>query len=264
MSGPLAAAFAQGAGRTLLVPYMTVGFPESDSTVAIMDALEGAGADIIELGVPFSDPAADGPVIQRANDRALAGGASLATALAAAKGYRDGGGGLPVVLMGYANPFLRFGLARLADECRAAGIAGLLAVDWPTGPEDELGAAVAAAGIDRISLIAPTTPESRIRTIAGNSSGYLYYVSVKGVTGESRAESADALAAGGRIRKLTDLPVAIGFGISTPQDCAALAAGFDAVVVGSRLVAAAADAGSTAAAAAAVGQIVSGMRAALA
>ena len=259
----LAAAFARGAGRTLLVPYMTVGFPEADSTVAIMEALEGAGADIIELGVPFSDPAADGPVIQRANDRALANGASLAGALAAAAKYRDGGGKLPVVLMGYANPFLRFGPERLAGSCRAAQIAGLLAVDWPAGNEDDLGAALAGEKIDRISLIAPTTPDERIGSIAEKSSGYLYYVSIKGVTGSGKASRAEALAAAGRIRKLTDLPVAIGFGISTPEDCAALAGGFAAVVVGSRLVAAAAEAGSTGKAASAVARIVSAMHAAL-
>lgn len=259
MSGSLAAAFA--ADRKLLVPYMTVGFPQADSTVGIMKALEEAGADIIELGVPFSDPAADGPIIQRANEQALANGASLASALAAAKSYRDGGGSLPVVLMGYANPFLRFGLEKLADECSGSAIAGLLAVDWPIGGSDELGAALEGRGVDRISLIAPSTPPERIRSIAENSSGYLYYVSVKGVTGDKKADRSAAVAAGGRIGKLVDLPLAVGFGISTPEDCAALAAGFDAIVVGSRLVAAAAEAGRDAAAA--VAGIVSQMRSAL-
>ncbi|MCY4324792.1 MAG: tryptophan synthase subunit alpha [Betaproteobacteria bacterium] len=259
----LATTFAQGTGRTLLVPYMTVGFPQADSTVALMDALEDAGADIIELGVPFSDPAADGPVIQRANDQALANRASLTSALAAAASYRDGGGKLPVVLMGYANPFLRFGPARLARECNQAGVSGVLAVDWPAGDPDELGAATGEEGVDRISLIAPTTPEERIASIAAKSSGYLYYVSIKGVTGTGKASHSEALAAAAKIRKQTGLPIAIGFGISTPQDCAALAAGFDAVVVGSCLVAAAAAAGSTSAAASAIGKIVSEMKAAL-
>ncbi len=235
MSGALAAAFADAA-RPLLVPFLPAGFPRLDATAELMRAAEDHGADIIELGVPFSDPAADGPVIQRANEQALAAGISLASALDAAADYRAAGGSLPVVLMGYANPFLRMGPARLAEACVQAGVCGVLAVDWPPQPGDELGEALRACGIDRIALIAPTTPAERIAFIDTNSSGYLYYVAVKGVTGAAGADAGSAAEAAARIRKSAHLPLAVGFGIADAEAAARYGKAFDAVVVGSRLV----------------------------
>ena len=241
-------AFATARPRALLVPYLTAGFPSLSDTPALMAALEAGGADLIELGVPFSDPFADGPVIQRANEQALANDASLGTALDAAASYRDRGGTLPVVLMGYANPFLRMGTAKLAKRCQASAVDGILAVDWPATVGDELGQELAAAAIDRILLIAPTTTAARVEEIDAAASGYLYYVSLKGVTGAAMPDLNKTAAAGKELRACTKLPLAVGFGVREPADCAKLGQAFDAIVVGSRIVAAAGEAGSSKAA----------------
>lgn len=247
MRSRIATAFAQANGRALFIPYLTAGFPELGDTARLMAALEEGGADLIEIGVPFSDPSADGPVIQSANERALANGSGLRTALDAAAKYRDAGGRLPVVLMGYANPFMKMGAHELARECVRCAVDGVLAVDWPARPGDGLGDELRAQNVDRILLIAPTTGAERARSIAAQASGYLYYVSVKGVTGAGRPDLDEAARAGARIRALTVLPVAIGFGVREPADCGALGRSFDAVVVGSRLISAAAEAGGNAA-----------------
>lgn len=235
MSGRIAAAFA-AADRALLIPYITAGWPRRRDTPALLRALERGGADVIELGVPFSDPSADGPVIQRANERALANGAGLRTALEAVARYRDGGGALPVVLMGYANPFLRLGPARLAAGCARAGVDGVLALDWPPLRRDALAEALRGRGVDRIVLVAPTTAPERVAALGRRGSGYAYYVSMQGVTGSKKLDARAASRAARRVRELTGLPAAVGFGVRTPADCAQLGRAFDAVIVGTRLI----------------------------
>ncbi len=234
-------------GQSLLVPYVTAGWPELGSTPKLMAELAAGGADIIELGVPFSDPSADGPVVQRANERALQNGSGLATALDATRSYRDDGGLVPVVLMGYANPFLRMGADALAERCSECGVDGILAVDWPPSEGDGLGDALKGAGVDRIVLVSPTTTEARMREVGGFGSGYAYYVSVQGVTGGAVAQAGDVGDAASTVRNATGLPVAVGFGVRTPEDCAKLSGSFDAVVVGSRLIEAVAEGGPPAA-----------------
>lgn len=236
MARPLACAFAAAAGRALLVPYLTAGWPALAATPDLLMALERGGADIIEIGVPFSDPSADGPVIQRANEQAIANGVSVAHALAATRSYRVAGGQLPVVLMGYANPFLRYGIDELAAACTECGVAGILAVDWPPSPADGLAGPLAAALVDRIVLIAPTTSAARAAQLAAAGSGYAYYVSMQGVTGALQLDTAAVAATAEQVRSATGLPVAVGFGVRTPEDCRVLGAAFDAVIVGTRLL----------------------------
>lgn len=229
--------FSVAAGkRALLIPYLTTGWPTPTSTPELMQALEAGGADIIELGIPFSDPSADGPVIQRANEQAIANGITLQHALDATKQYRDQGGTCPVVLMGYANPFLRYGIDKLASACSEVGVAGVLAVDWPPSSNDGLGTALAAKNIDRIVLLAPTTADARATQIGTLGSGYVYYVSVQGVTGGAKLDTQAVAAQAERLRKATSLPVAVGFGVRTPDDCAVLGQAFDAVIVGTKLL----------------------------
>lgn len=261
MASRIAATFAAARPRALLVPYLTVGWPTPAASGGLLAALERGGADIIEIGVPFSDPSADGPVIQRANEEALSQGASLTSALTAAAAYRDAGGTLPVVLMGYANPFLRYGPARLAAACAASGVDGVLAVDWPPGVADGLGGPLATAGIDRIVLLAPTTTQDRATQLGAAGSGYAYYVSIQGVTGTRRLDAAAVAAAGARLRVAVGLPLAVGFGVRTPEDCAQLGTAFDAVIVGSRLLEEIRDAGAQAPAAAT--RLLAAMREAL-
>lgn len=247
MASRIAEAFSSR-GQALLVPYVTAGWPGLGDTPKLMAELAAGGAGIIELGVPFSDPSADGPVVQRANERALENGSGLATALDATRSYRDAGGLLPVVLMGYANPFLRMGADELAGRAEECGVDGILAVDWPPSEGDGLGEELKGAGVDRIVLVSPTTTEGRMREVGGFGSGYAYYVSVQGVTGGSVAKAKEGVGkAASRVRKATGLPVAVGFGVRTPEDCAALARSFDAVVVGSRLIKAVAEGGPAAA-----------------
>ncbi len=224
-------------GRSALVFFLTAGDPDAESTVALMHALVEAGADVLELGMPFSDPMADGPVIQRASERALAGGMHLAGVIDTVRAFRARDAVTPVVLMGYLNPIEAMGCERFAGAAATAGVDGLLVVDAPPEESADLGAACAANGLARVLLIAPTTSEERIARICASAQGFVYYVSMKGVTG-SRDLDVDGLAqAVARVRRHTGLPVGIGFGIRDPQAAAAVARSADAVIVGSALVA---------------------------
>lgn len=223
--------------RKALIPYITAGDPHPDATVGLLHALVAAGADVLELGVPFSDPMADGPVIQGACERALAHGTSLRRVLEMVREFRETDGDTPVVLMGYLNPIEAMGLERFAKTASEAGVDGVLIVDLTAEEAPEITPSLTAAGLDPVRLLAPTTSESRLGRICGQASGFLYYVSLKGVTG---ADSLDVAALDERlaaIRRHSDLPVAVGFGVRTPEIAAAVARVADAVVVGSALVA---------------------------
>ena len=227
---------AKAQNRALLIPYITTGWPNKKNTASYMLALEQAGADLIELGIPFSDPSADGPVIQRANEQAIANGVGVKDAFDATKKYRDKGGSLPVVFMGYANPFVRFGLDQLAKQCKSCRVDGILAVDWPPTKNDELGKKLNKVSVDRIVLISPTTSIKRAKEIGRAGSGYAYYVSLQGVTGSSKLDTKKVAASANKIKQVTGLPVAVGFGIRTPKDCQQLGKVFDAVIVGTKLI----------------------------
>ncbi len=252
------------AGRTGLVTFVTAGDPGPEVTVGLMHALVEAGADVIELGVPFSDPMADGPVVQRASERALAAGTTLARVLTMVSEFRRADPDTPVVLMGYLNPIERYGYERIAADAAAAGVDGFIVVDLPPEEADTLYAAVRGAGMDIVFLLAPTTDAERMRLVCRYASGFVYYVSLKGVTG---AKTLDADAVAGKvaeIRACTDLPVGVGFGIRDGESAARIAAIGDAVVVGSALVGRIEElAGDTAAIAPALAEIVAGMRAAM-
>jgi tryptophan synthase alpha chain len=232
------ATFAQlrAAGRKALIPYVTTGDPSLASTLPIMQALVAAGADIIELGVPFSDPMADGPVIQRASERALAHGVGLRDVLDVAAQFRTGNTTTPVVLMGYANPIEAMGTAAFAARAQAAGVDGVLVVDYPPEEGAEFAALMKAHGIAPIFLISPTTPEARIELVAGVAGGYVYYVSLKGVTGAGNLDTADVGRKLEEIRRHVTLPVGVGFGIRDAASAVAIAAHADAVVIGSRII----------------------------
>jgi tryptophan synthase alpha chain len=224
------------ARRKALIPYITAGDPRPELTVPMLHTLVAAGADIIELGVPFSDPMADGPVIQKACERALAEGMSLRRVLELVREFRRTDIETPLVLMGYLNPIESMGYDAFVAGARAAGVDGVLTVDLPPEEAAELAEPLKAAGIAPIFLLAPTTSSERIRHTAELAQGYLYYVSLKGVTGSAAlniTEVADKLA---EIRALTDLPLGVGFGIKDPASAAAVAQVADAVVVGSALV----------------------------
>ncbi len=234
---PIARRFAERAreGRAALVPYLTAGFPEPAVTVEAMEALALAGADVIELGIPFSDPLADGPTIQRSSFLALERGTTVERTLEMLRTFR-GRNDTPVVLFTYLNPVYHRGLARFCAEAAEAGAEGLLLTDLPVGSDPELEGAVTEAGLDLIRLLAPTTPPERAARVAESGSGFLYYISRTGVTG-ARAELREGLAREvSALRELTRLPVAVGFGISTPAQAAQVAAVADGVVVGSALV----------------------------
>ena len=235
----LQATFARlrAARRAALIPYITAGDPHPRHTVALMHALVEGGADVVELGVPFSDPMADGPVIQLACERALAQGTSLARVLGLVAQFRRRDATTPVVLMGYLNPIESMGLARFARRAKDAGVDGVLVVDLAVEEAPEFAPALRAAGLDCIFLLAPTSPEARIAAIAREGSGYLYYVSLKGVTG---AASLDVGAVGRKlteIRRHAALPVAVGFGVRDAKTAGRLGQVADGVVVGSALVA---------------------------
>ena len=223
-------------GCTALIPYITAGDPHPDQTVPMLHALVAAGADIVELGVPFSDPMADGPVIQQACERALAQGMTLRRVLDLVREFRQTDSETPVVLMGYLNPLESMGYEAFVSGAQEAGVDGVLTVDLPPEEAAELAELLIAAGIDPIFLLAPTSTAERVRGTARWARGYLYYVSLKGVTGSAAinvAEVADKLAV---IRTGTELPLGVGFGIRDPATAAAIAQVADAVVVGSALV----------------------------
>ncbi len=224
-------------GQKALIPYLTAGDPTPAATVPLLHSLVGAGADIIELGVPFSDPMADGPVIQKACERALAQGVSLRTVLEMVRRFREHDDMTPLVLMGYLNPIEAMGYQRFAQAAAKAGVDGVLTVDLPPEEGHGLIDALNAAAIDPIFLLAPTTSPQRQRRIAAIARGYLYYVSLKGVTGSQALDVADVARHIAAIRAVTDLPVGVGFGIKSPEAAAAVARVADAVVVGSALVA---------------------------
>lgn len=223
-------------GRTALVPFVTAGDPEPGVTVPLMHAMVQAGADLIELGVPFSDPMADGPVIQRASERALAHHVSLRDVLDMVRRFREQDSETPVVLMGYLNPIEVMGYGNFADQARAAGVDGALVVDVPPEESHDLVISLRKAGLDLVYLLAPTSTEERIRKIGSVASGFVYYVSVKGVTGAGNLD-VDAVAERlDVIRRHIALPVGVGFGIKDPQTAARVAALSDAVIVGSAIV----------------------------
>ena len=222
--------------KKALIPFITAGDPDREATVLLMYALVEAGANILELGVPFSDPMADGPVIQRASERALAKGISLRDVLAIVSDFRKTNTTTPVVLMGYVNPIARMGEATFISAARAAGVDGVLTVDYPPEEATAFSAALKAAGIDPVFLLSPTTPDARIATIAEQASGFVYYVSLKGVTGAGNIDLAEVAARVDVIRSRCGVPVGVGFGIRDAATAGAIAGFADAVVVGSRIV----------------------------
>ena len=238
IQGTLAALKAQG--RQALIPYITTGDPFADTTPQIMQALADGGADIIELGVPFSDPMADGPVIQKAGDRALSRGIGLTQVLAAVVAFRVHNQHTPVVLMGYANPIERYdqrrGAGAFIKDSAAAGVDGVLVVDYPPEECESFAADLKTAGLDLIFLLAPTSTEQRMKDVGRIASGYVYYVSLKGVTGAGHLDVAGVAAMIPRIRQHVSVPVGVGFGIRDAATAKAVAAVSDAVVIGSKLV----------------------------
>jgi tryptophan synthase alpha chain len=227
----------RAAGRGGLVAFVTAGDPDADTSRALLAGLPAAGADLIELGMPFTDPMADGPAIQASSLRALKAGASLRRTLALVRGFRAGDADTPIVLMGYYNPIYRYGVDAFLADAKAAGVDGLIVVDLPPEEDDELCLPALAAGVNFIRLATPTTDDRRLPTVLRNSSGFVYYVSIAGITGTRSAADADIRLAVARLKRHTDLPIAVGFGIRTPQQAAAVAAIADAAVVGSALVA---------------------------
>ena len=222
--------------RAAFVTYVMAGDPDAESAYAILSGLPSAGADIIELGFPFSDPMAEGPPIQRASLRSLKAGTTLAATLALAGRFRDGDADTPLILMGYLNPILSYGFERFAREANRAGVDGLIVVDTPPEEADELADALEAEDIALIRLAAPTTDAARLPAVLRRTSGFLYYVAVAGVTGVKEADAAAVAPAVERLRAASGLPVAVGFGVRTPERAAEVARVADAVVVGSALV----------------------------
>lgn len=229
--------------RAALVAFVTAGDPSPAHTPAILDAIVAGGADVIELGMPFTDPMADGPAIQEANIRALAAGTKTADVLAIARGFRERHPSVPLVLMGYANPMLSRGADWFAQALEEAGIDGVICVDIPAEEDAALGPPLRAKGIDLVRLATPTTDTARLPAVLEGASGFLYYVSVAGITGLQQAATDTIEAAVSRLKAGTDLPVAVGFGVRTPEQAAAIARVADGVVVGSAIVDALAKAG---------------------
>jgi tryptophan synthase alpha chain len=223
-------------GRKALIPFVTAGDPHPSATVDLMLAMAEAGADVIELGVPFSDPMADGPVIQRAGERALKNGIGLRKVLAYVREFRARNENTPLVLMGYANPVERYGLDAFVADASAAGVDGVLIVDYPPEECAEFAAKLRAAHMDAIFLLAPTSTEARMAHVGQLASGYVYYVSLKGVTGAGHLNTAAVAEAVPRIRKYVSTPVGVGFGIRDGATARAVADVSDAVVIGSKLV----------------------------
>jgi tryptophan synthase alpha chain len=223
-------------GRKALIPYITCGDPFADATVDIMVAMAGAGADVIELGVPFSDPMADGPVIQKAGERALARGIGMPQVLEFVRNFRARNQATPVVLMGYANPIERYGIDRFVADAGSAGVDGVLVVDYPPEECEDFAATLRANGIDPIFLLAPTSTEARMAHVGRIASGYVYYVSLKGVTGAGHLDTEAVAAMVPRIKSFVKLPVGVGFGIRDAKTAQAVAAVSDAVVIGTALV----------------------------
>jgi tryptophan synthase alpha chain len=222
--------------RKALIPFITAGDPAAEFTVPLMHALVQAGADVIELGVPFSDPMADGPTIQRSSERALKHGVGLKHVIEMVADFRKTNDTTPVVLFGYANPIEAMGTQNFAQQAKAAGVDGVLVVDYPPEECADFAASVSAAGIDPIFLLSPTSSAERIQKVAQLARGYIYYVSLKGVTGAAHIDTAEVQSMVARIKARTDLPVGVGFGIRDGETARRVAACADAVVIGSRIV----------------------------
>jgi len=245
----IAATFSQlqAQGRKALIPFVTAGFPFADITPELMHAMVAGGADVIELGVPFSDPSADGPVIQKAGDKALAAGVGLVQVLAMVREFRLKNDSTPVVLMGYANPVERYsqkrrradvpaGTSSFVQDAAAAGVDGVLIVDYPPEECEEFAAELKANGLDLIFLLAPTSTDERMQQVARIASGYVYYVSLKGVTGSGSLDTGAVEAMLPRIRRHVSIPVGVGFGIRDAATARAISRVADAVVIGSRII----------------------------
>jgi tryptophan synthase alpha chain len=223
-------------GRAALVTFITAGDPDYATSLKLLTGLPGAGADVVELGMPFTDPMADGPAIQASALRALKGGQTVAKTLAMVRTFRAHDDATPVVLMGYYNPIYVFGVDRFLAEAKAAGVDGLIVVDLPPEEDEELCLPALRAGLSFIRLATPTTDHRRLPTVLANTSGFVYYVSMTGITGAALPEIERITAAVARIKRHTSLPVAVGFGVKTAADARAVASGADGVVVGSALV----------------------------
>jgi tryptophan synthase alpha chain len=224
------------AARKALIPYITAGDPQPSLTVSLMHALVEAGADVIELGVPFSDPMADGPVIQRSAERALANGVRLKDVLGMVRSFRERDSATPVVLMGYANPIEAMGVQRFVAEAKSHGVDGVIVVDYPPEECEEFARLARQNGIDPIFLLAPTSSDERIALVGRVGSGYLYYVSLKGVTGAGNIDLDEVAARIPKIRAATKLPIGVGFGIRDAESARRVASVADAVVIGSRII----------------------------
>ncbi|MEM7466017.1 MAG: tryptophan synthase subunit alpha [Pseudomonadota bacterium] len=231
--------------RSALVTYVTAGDPSAEGTTAYLQTLVEAGADIIELGMPFSDPMADGPVIQRASERALAGGMSLTGVLEIVQSFRADNKTTPVILMGYLNPIESMGYAEFSSRAAAAGVDGILIVDSPPEESDDLNAQFRAAGLDQIFLISPNSSEQRVQAVSALGGGFVYYVSVKGVTGSKALDVTEVAKNIQALRQHVKLPLGVGFGIRTAEDAANVAGVSDAVIIGSAIVELVEEAGSS-------------------
>ncbi|HYU12202.1 MAG TPA: tryptophan synthase subunit alpha [Stellaceae bacterium] len=223
-------------GRAGLVIYLTAGDPDPETSSALFSGLAAAGADLVEIGMPFSDPMADGPSVQAAGQRALKAGTTLCSTLAMVRRLRETNPDTPYVLMGYYNPIYRYGAEAFARDAVAAGVDGAIIVDLPPEEDSELAVPARAAGLDIVRLATPTSDEARLPAIVAHASGFLYYVAVTGITGTRSADAASVHAAVKRVRRFSQLPIAVGFGIKTPAQAAEVAKVADAVVVGSAVV----------------------------
>jgi len=223
-------------GRAALVTFLTAGDPDAETSLALLRAIPAAGADVVELGMPFTDPMADGPAIQMSSQRALKAGQTLKKTLAMVRAFRQADDETPLVLMGYYNPIYIYGVERFLRDAKSTGVDGLIVVDLPPEEDEELCLPALKAGVNFIRLATPTTDDKRLPAVLANTSGFVYYVSITGITGAAMADPAKVTAAVARIKRHTKLPVAVGFGVRTAEQAAVIAAGADGVVVGSALV----------------------------
>jgi tryptophan synthase alpha chain len=229
-------AMLKAQGRAALVTFLTAGDPDADTSLAILKALPQAGADVIELGMPFTDPMADGPAIQASSQRALTTGQTLKKTLAMVRAFRESEDATPVILMGYYNPIYIYGVEKFLADAKAAGVDGLIVVDLPPEEDEELCLPALRAGLNFIRLATPTTDDRRLPAVLANTSGFVYYVSVTGITGMAAPDAGAVSAAIGRVKRHTKLPIAVGFGVRTAEQARAIAAAADGVVVGSALI----------------------------
>jgi tryptophan synthase alpha chain len=226
----------QSQGRAALVTFITAGDPDLKTSLAILRALPAAGADVIELGMPFTDPMADGPAIQMSSQRALKAGQTLVKTLEMVREFRTGDNATPIVLMGYYNPIYVYGVDRFLSDAKTVGVDGLIVVDLPPEEDDELCLPALKAGLNFVRLATPTTDDARLPAVLANTSGFVYYVSITGITGSAAPDTDRVRAAVDRIKRHTRLPVAVGFGVRSAEQAGAIAASADGVVVGSALV----------------------------